>query len=72
MKKLATLNVIAWSVFWVFGALAVTEDPGNAMRMSLYALTAFAGLALGIRSYLKICRSGDSRAGSTTLTPNEV
>lgn len=71
MKTLATLNVIAWSLFWVFAALAVTEDPANALRMSLYALLAFAGLAIGIRSYLKICRTGDILT-ARPLTTNEV
>ncbi len=58
MKTLATLNVIAWSVFWVFGFLALTENAGNAMQMSLYTMLAFSGLAGGTYSYLKICREG--------------
>ena len=59
MKSLATLNVIAWSVFWVFTFLATTEAPENGMRMSLYAVLAFLGFATGVRSYLTICRKGD-------------
>ncbi|MGI3170250.1 hypothetical protein ACRARG_13950 [Pseudooceanicola sp. C21-150M6] len=59
MKSLATLNVIAWSAFWVFTFLAATEHPGNAGQMSAYALIAFVGLATGIRSYLNLCRRGD-------------
>ena len=58
MKSLATLNVIAWSAFWVFGFLALSEPAVNGTRMSIYALIAFVSLATGLTSYLKICRVG--------------
>ncbi|WP_407491730.1 hypothetical protein [Pseudooceanicola sp. MF1-13] len=71
MKTLANINVLAWATFWVFGFLAVTENPSNAMTMSVYALVAFAGLATGIRCYIKICRIGDALAPRPTQM-NEV
>ncbi|WP_375173818.1 hypothetical protein [Pseudooceanicola sp.] len=58
MKALATLNVIAWSAFWIFGYLAISEPAENGARMSVYALIAFVSLATGLASYLKICRVG--------------
>jgi hypothetical protein len=59
MKALATLNVIAWSGFWIFGYLALSEPADNGDRMSVYSLVAFVALAYGLTSYLKICRIGD-------------
>ena len=58
MKSLATINVIAWSAFWIFGYLAISESPDNGMQMSLYAIAAFVCLATGLATYLKICRVG--------------
>lgn len=58
MKSLATINVIAWSAFWIFAGLALSENPVNATQMSLYALAAFVCLSTGMASYLKICRVG--------------
>ena len=58
MKSLATLNVIAWSAFWIFGFLALSENAENGTLMSVYALVAFVSLATGLATYLKICRVG--------------
>ena len=71
MKTLATLNVVAWSMFWVFAFLAVTEDAANAGAMVFYSLLSFAGLAVGIGSYLKICREGHAMTPRATNL-NEV
>ena len=59
MKALATLNVIAWSAFWIFGYLAISERPESGGWMSVYAVVAFVSLATGLATYLKICRVGD-------------
>lgn len=69
MKSLATINVIAWSAFWIFGYLALSEAPENSLQMSAYALAAFVCLATGLASYLKICRVGDFLVSRPT--PNQ-
>ncbi|MBY6092812.1 hypothetical protein [Maritimibacter alkaliphilus] len=55
-KTTATLCVLGWSVFWVFGFLALSADPIHGWAIAGASLFAFAGLVTGLVTYLKLCR----------------
>ena len=55
-KWIANGNVLGWSVFWVFGFLAVTAPADAVGQMIGAAVLAFMGLVLGVWFYLRIVR----------------
>jgi hypothetical protein len=59
LKWIANGNVLGWSVFWVFGFLAVSAPADAVGQMVGAAVLAFAGLALGVWCYLRLMR-GDA------------
>lgn len=56
LKWIANGNVLGWSVFWVFGFLAVTAPAENTLQMVGAAVLAFAGLVLGVWCWLRLMR----------------
>ncbi|MGG7564718.1 hypothetical protein ACQ5SO_00965 [Rhodovulum sp. DZ06] len=60
-KLVATLCVLGWSAFWVFGFLALSGDMGTG-AVWLEGLAAAAGFGLGMWAYLDLCRDTPTRA----------
>lgn len=56
LKWIANGNVIGWSVFWVFGFLAVSAPADATGQMVGAAVAAFLGLILGVWCYLQLMR----------------
>ena len=55
-KIIANGTVLGWSLFWVFGFLALTAPPGATVQTAGATIIAFAGLAVGVWCYLKLVR----------------
>ncbi|MBR9652339.1 hypothetical protein [Thalassovita aquimarina] len=55
-KLLALINVVAWAGFWAFGYLALTADGFSGRQLTISAILAFVGFAVGIFAYLKLVR----------------
>ena len=58
-KLIAILNVVAWSGFWAFGYLALTTDPASGASMTVAALLAAGGAALGLWAYFWLVRHSE-------------
>ena len=71
-KVTATLCVMGWSAFWVFGFLALSADfdAGKASVLAEMAAAAI-GFALGMVTYLDLCRDAPSRARQGIEAPDE-
>ena len=59
LKWIANGNVLGWSVFWVFGYLALSAPMEATGQMVGAAVAAFLGLVLGVWCYLQLMR-GDA------------
>ena len=57
-KLIAILNVVAWSGFWAFGYLALTET-GAAHRMLTAELLAALGAAVGLWAWFWLARHAE-------------
>jgi len=55
-KLIANGTVLGWSLFWVFGFLALSAPAGAAWQMAGAAVVAFCGLGLGVWCYLRLVR----------------
>jgi len=55
-KVIATICVIGWSCFAVFGYLALTAPEGATTQMMSAVVLAAGGLFVGVFSYLKLAR----------------
>ncbi|WP_425051349.1 hypothetical protein [Psychromarinibacter sp. S121] len=55
-KWIANGNVLGWSVFWVFGFLALTAPADAVGQMIGAAVLAFMGLVVGVWCYLRLVR----------------
>ena len=56
-KLVANGCVLGWSVFWVFGFLAISGGPvEHAGHTVIATIIAFAGLCLGVWCYLRLVR----------------
>ena len=62
MKTVATLCVIGWSCFWVFGYLALSGTAEQTAQVVGASLMALAGLGVGLAAYLRICHVGEDRS----------
>jgi DMSO/TMAO reductase YedYZ heme-binding membrane subunit len=58
-KLIAILNVIAWSGFWAFGFLALTANSANGQQMTIAAVLAALGAAVGIWAYFQLVRHSE-------------
>jgi len=54
MKVFAILNVVAWMGFWAFGYIALTSDDLSSNQLTIAALLAAVGFAIGMISYLRL------------------
>jgi hypothetical protein len=58
-KFVATLCVISWAGFWVFGYIALTTGVQNSGQLTVAVVLAAAGLFTGVFTYLRIARATD-------------
>ncbi|MDU8911363.1 hypothetical protein [Aestuariicoccus sp. MJ-SS9] len=58
-KLIAILNVVAWSGFWAFGYLALTADPSAPGAMTMAALLAALGGAMGLWAWFWLARHSE-------------
>jgi len=61
LKLIANGNVLSWSMFWVFGFLAVTTPSEAQGLMVGAAVLSFIGLGLGVWCYLQLIRQIDHK-----------
>ena len=61
-KLTATLCVLGWSAFWVFGFLALSADHVAGAAVWAEILAAAAGFAIGMWAYLELCRDAPTLA----------
>ena len=54
MKVFAILNVVAWMGFWAFGYIALTSPELTTNQLTIAALLAAVGFAIGMLSYLRL------------------
>jgi len=54
MKVFAILNVIAWMGFWAFAYIALTSDDLSNSQLTIAALLAAVGFAIGMFAYIRI------------------
>ncbi len=69
-KIIAIVNVIAWGGFWAFGYLALTTKPADSGQMTMAAVLAAAGAAVGLWAYFQLVRH--SEASGYAKKPNRV
>lgn len=58
-KLIAILNVIAWSGFWAFGYIALTQRDLEEGQLVVAIILAFLGLVIGLFAYLKLVRAAE-------------
>jgi DMSO/TMAO reductase YedYZ heme-binding membrane subunit len=66
-KVVAVLNVIAWSGFWAFGFIALSADPAAPGQMTIAAVMAAVGAAMGLWAWFWIVRHSE-RTGYASKT----
>lgn len=59
-KVIAILNVVAWSGFWAFGYLALTDNPGAGGRTVIALVLAAMGAAVGLWAYFWLIRHSEA------------
>ncbi|MBT8155068.1 hypothetical protein KMP13_14550 [Epibacterium ulvae] len=78
IKFLAVVNVVAWSVFWAFGYLALSAEGYSDHQILVASLLAAVGLFTGISTYLRLVQASErsgyaqSSAGMTREIRNEA
>ena len=70
IKFAATLNVIAWGLFWCFGALALTNAPAQTGLIVTEALIAALAGGVGLLCYFRCVRH--SEITGYAKAPNRV
>ncbi|MBV7407886.1 hypothetical protein [Maritimibacter sp. DP1N21-5] len=60
MKAVSVLNTVAWSGFWVFGYLALTDAPADATHMTTATLLAALGAGVGLVCYFQLVRHAEA------------
>ncbi len=68
-KLFAILNVVAWAGFWAFGYIALTSDVSDTGQMTVAAILAFCGAAVGIFAYLRLVRHSEHTGYSEAPKP---
>lgn len=58
-KLIAILNVVAWSGFWAFGYLALSNSDGENNRMVVAIILAAVGGAVGLWAWLWLVRHSE-------------
>lgn len=69
-KLIAIINVIAWSGFWAFGYLALSANTADGQQMTVAAILAAVGAAIGLWAYFQLVRY--SEATGYAKKPNRV
>ena len=60
IKAIAILNTVAWSGFWVFGYVALTDAPADAGHMTAAAILAALGAGVGLTCYFQLVRHAEA------------